>query len=154
MEKNLQKFKNIHRRELRAKLLSLAKARCWSGGIGDFDIGVVDAVRENDKEEIGDRSGWLQIGVGPWVGGFQVGVGGFNSGGWLQILSLHLHFFFFFFFFSLSLFLSFFLRFCCFCILGLVSMNDCNYFWLINQVLETQFSSRRHVEKKKKAKSM
>ena len=53
---------------------------------------------------------------------------------------------------SLSFFLSFFffLRFCCFCILGLLSMNDCNYFWLINQVLETQFSVRRHVEKKKK----
>ena len=26
-----------------------------------------------------DRGGWLQIDVGPWVGGFQVGVGGFNS---------------------------------------------------------------------------
>ena len=50
---------------------------------------------------------------------------------------------------SLSFFFSFFLRFCCFCILGLVSMNDCNYFWLINQVLETRFSGRRHVEKKR-----
>ena len=28
---------------------------------------------------MGDRSGWLQIDMGPWVGGFQVGVGGFSS---------------------------------------------------------------------------
>ena len=27
---------------------------------------------------MGDQSGWLQIGMGPWVGGFQVGVGGFR----------------------------------------------------------------------------
>ena len=27
---------------------------------------------------MGDRSGWLQIDLGPWVGGFQVNVGGFR----------------------------------------------------------------------------
>ena len=27
---------------------------------------------------MGDRSGWLQIDMGPWVGGFQVNVGGFR----------------------------------------------------------------------------
>ena len=37
---------------------------------------------------------------------------------------------------SLSFFFYFFLHFCCFCILGLLSMNDCNYFWLINRVLK------------------
>ena len=49
---------------------------------------------------------------------------------------------------SLSFFFSFFSCFCCFYILGLLSMNVCNYyFWVRNQVLETQFSGRRHVEK-------
>ena len=27
-------------------------------------------------------------------------------------------------------------------------MNDCNYFWVINQVSETRFLGKRHVEKK------
>ena len=37
---------------------------------------------------------------------------------------------------SLSFFFSYFLRFCYFCILGLLSINDRNYFWVINRVLE------------------
>ena len=38
---------------------------------------------------------------------------------------------------SLSFFFSFFTHFYCFCILGILSMNVCNYFWVINRVLET-----------------